>query len=676
MWHKLSIRWQLITLLTLVLTVVGAATFGLTYWFDVKERKVLALEQVDTLGRALQHDLLRALLNPQADVYSDISFRLSGFDSVAALAVLNAEGVEVYRHVRPDTLLPGDLLQRSSVEPYFSDDFLYIRQALEVDGYQYGEVVHYINLASYNTGLREHLISLLWIFALELIISLLVAMWIGQTYTRPFTELAQAMGSADVRKNRFSGVTTREQNEIGVLYQGYNEMIGEITRVTGDLTYLSEHDSLTGLYNRYAVDCALAECLQNTGSESHVLLSLDIDQFKLVNDNVGHVGGNELLKQLGQICQGSLTQDGLVARVGGDDFFILLRGLSEEEGIDQAQQLLDTLRDYHFPWDGDVFSVSACVGLIAFRPFEYTLEALQTAVDAAFYAAKGKGHNQLHVYRPDDDNVQQYSADVQAAGIIREALGTGPSCFELFAQAIVPLQKESDKISYEILLRLRNAQGEMVRPDDFLPTANRYQLMVSIDSYVFWRYLEMATACPKHIENLDFVNINLAGATLNNSVFHDKLREAVEHFDFPWQKLVLEVTETSAVGNLAQASDFIAYCRGLGMRVALDDFGTGMASFEYLKFLPLDIVKIDGSFIRDMITDPIDHAMVSYTHEISKLRGQETIAEFVECEEHLDALKAIGIDYGQGYHLGRPTPLIEWLDATVDEQGERSLNTA
>lgn len=666
MWHRLSIRWQLLALLTLVLSVVVTITLGLTYWFDVKERKALALEQVATLGRALQHDLVLAVVNPQADIYADISFRLTGFESVAALAVLDEKAVEIYRHVRSDTVIPADLLQRSSAAPYFSERFLYTRQALLVEGHQYGDVVYLIDLASYRTGLQEQLIGLLVLFPLELAISLLLAMWIARTYTRPFTELAQAMSAADVRNNRFPAVVTREQNEIGVLYRGYDEMIGQITRVTGELTYLSEHDSLTGLRNRYAIEQAMNACLQDAATQSHVLLALDINQFKLVNDNAGHVAGNELLKQIGRICETVVGAQGTVARVGGDDFFALLPDTGAAQGLAVARKLLDAFRDYRFPWDGEIYSVSACIGLVAFRPFEYTLEALQTAVDSAFYAAKAKGHHQLHVYHADDDQVQQYTADLQAAAIIREALNGGASRFELFAQAIMPLQLSTDKVSYEVLLRLRNAQGEMLSPDSFLPTADRYQLMTDIDCHVLWSYLEQATANPAHIEQLDFVNINLAGASLNNAVFQERLRDAIRKFAFPWRKLVLEVTETSAVGNLAKATDFIAFCRGMGIRVALDDFGTGMASFEYLKFLPLDIVKIDGSFVRDMLSDPVDFAMVRYAHEISKLRGQTTFAEFVEREEHVDALRKIGIDYGQGYYIGRPVPLRQWLQASLD----------
>lgn len=672
MWHKLSIRWQLVLLLTMLLSVVGMVSLVFTYSFDAKERKLLALEQVETLGRALQHDLVRALANPQADVFADISFRLNGFDSLAALAVIGNDRKEVYRHVRADTSLPQDLLQRSTAEPYFADDFLYMRQPLNVEGYQFGEVVYFVDLASYHTGLQAELVSLLTIFPLELAVCLLLALWIGRSYTRPFTELAAAMGAADVRNNRLPGVRTGQKNEIGVLYHGYNKMIDEIANVTSELTYLSEHDSLTGLYNRYAIERKISHCLQDASTSGNVLISLDIDQFKLVNDNAGHIAGDELLKHVGRICRSSLPQEAMVARTGGDDFLILMPGILEETAVTHTKRLLAALRAYRFRWDGDVFAISACGGLISFKPFEYTLENLQKAVDAAFYAAKAAGHNHLHIYHADDDNVQQYSADLHAAAAIREALNDGPSRFELFAQAIVPLQDESGHVNYEVLLRLRDAEHNLVRPDKFLATANRYQLMTDIDIHVFWNYLEMVTNCEAHLKHIGCVNINLAGATLNNSRFQDKFRDAVAHFDFPWEKLVLEVTETSAVGNLAKASDFIGYCRALGVQVALDDFGTGMASFEYLKYLPIDIVKIDGSFIRDMLSDPVDHAMVSYAHEISKLRGQKTVAEFIESEEQLQALKEIGIDYGQGYYLGVPSALSEWIDNSLKWQADES----
>ncbi len=660
MWKKISIRWQLIALLSLALILVQISTLSLDYLSDIEQRKTLAIEQAETLSFALQHDLVRAVIDPKADTFSDISFRVSGFESVVMLSVF-ANDTETFQYVREGFTPPEDLSLSTPTQPVFSDRYLHIREALSIDGYEFGQMYFLIDLKQYKTGLREQLINKLLIFPAELAIALILAWWIGKNYTRPFSTLARAMKQADVRQARFPKVETDAENEIGVMYDGYNQLTFEIARTTSNLKYLGEHDSLTGLLNRYAIEEKIAESLKNEQQPINVLLMLDVDQFKLINDAAGHAAGDELLKQLGQMISSNVPSDAFVGRISADDFMIILPGCKLLDGISRAESLIQAISDYRFTWKKEIFSVSVCIGIVSFMPNEYTPQSLTLAADTAFYAAKAKGHSQLSIYHAEDKKVQQYSTDVQTVATIKDALQEGEAHFELHAQAIVPLQKQTDLISYEILLRLKNAEGNMVYPDLFLPAANRYQMMVDIDSYVLWKYLETVTAYPEHIEKLAFVNINMGGSTLNNSDFQNRIRLAIERFDFPWNKLVLEVTETSAVGNLAQASDFICFCRELGIRVALDDFGTGMASFEYLKHLPLDVVKIDGSFVRDMLEDPVDLAMVSYVHDISKLRGQETIAEFVEKKAHVDELKKIGIDYGQGYFLEKPKPLIDWL---------------
>lgn len=662
MWHKISIRWQLIALMSLALVLVMLSILLTDYFSDIKQRKALALEQAATLSHALEQDLVRAILDPKADTYSDISFRVSGFESVMMLSVFNDSEREVFRYVREAFDPKSHQISFSDLEqPVFSDRFLHTRQPLVVDGYQFGHMLFLIDLQQYRTGLREQLISKATIFATELVIALLLAWWISKNYTRPFSTLAKAMKSADVTQLAFPRAETNAENEIGTLYQGYNQLTGEIIKTTEHLKYLGEHDSLTGLMNRYAIEQQIELALQEGVFEQSVLMLFDIDQFKLVNDGAGHAAGDELLKQLGHLLTEKLPESAKIARVGGDDFLILLPGSDTLIAKSLAEILIKTIDDFRYTRNDHIFNITACIGLVSFKPCEYTLQALSIAVDTAFYAAKTKGYGKINVYHPDDEKVQQYSRDVQTVAVLKDALEDGQARFELWAQAIVPFQKTTDNISYEILLRLKNADGEMVYPDLFLPAANRYQLMVAVDSYVLWKYLELASQHPEHVAKLDFVNINMSGATLNNPDFQEKIRLAIETFDFPWDKLVLEVTETSAVGNLALASDFIQYCRNLGIRVALDDFGTGMASFEYLKHLPLDVVKIDGSFVRDMLDDPVDLAMVSYVNEISKLRNQETIAEFVELQEHAEQLTKIGIDYGQGYHLEKPKPLSEWL---------------
>lgn len=663
MWQRLSIRTQLTLLMLILLTIVEIGTLSLVNWFDIKERQTLAIEQASTLERSLNNDLLKALLNTRADILSNISFRIEGFKSVDALQLYNKEHQPIFSFGEKKYLDNDHVTNLLTNKPFF-DSFgrLFVKTPVTADDYTYGEAVIVINPEQYNTRVKENFKTLLLIFPIELLIGFIIAWRISLYYTRPFEILADVIQRNDIEKNKFNKVKTIAKNEIGLLFSGYNQMISKIIKTTRVLRHQSNHDSLTGLLNRFAIEKEISIALQDEQSTSHVLLNVDLDQFKNVNDSVGHVAGDELLQLVAHHFINNLPASAYIARIGGDDFFILLKNTNKKQGLKIAELLIQDMNDFRFVWHGETLSISASIGLVVFKPFEYTLTELIKAADIAFYAAKSKGQNKLHVYEDNEQNEQQLKTEVHIASHIKEALKDGPSRFELFAQDIVPLQVETDKISYEILLRMWDSHGEFLPPDSFLPTAERYQLMVDIDIYVLTTYLDTICEQPEHIKKLHSVHINLAGGTLNNPDFQACVKRAIENYNFPWERLELEVTETSSIGNLVQAQEFIQYCKQHGIGFALDDFGTGMSSFEYLKNLPFDIVKIDGSFVRDMLTDPVDHAMIRYTSEISKLRNQETVAEYVETKEDVDELRKIGITYGQGYYLGKPRPLSEWLE--------------
>lgn len=664
MWRKLSIRTQLIVLMAILLTIVEIGTLTLVNWFDQQERQAIAIEQAQTLGRSLNNDLLKALLSPGADSYSDIAFRVTGFKSVDAMVLFDENNEAIFSHGNTQYSEQTQAQNLMLNQSWFSKEGrLFLKQPVQADDFIFGQVLIIINPEQYQTRLKEHLFTLILIFPVLLLIGLIIAWKISLLFTRPFSSLAEAMKNNDVKNNLYQPVSTDAQNEVKALFNGYNDMIGQIQKATCLMDYRSRHDSLTGLYNRYAIEQELLHALKNSenSDDCHVLLNIDLDQFKLINDSVGHTAGDELLKMLAHHLKHEIPKNITVARVGGDDFFLLIKNTDKLSATQFAQQQLERLKDFRFFWEGNAISISASIGMVAFKPYEYTLEELIKAADIAFYTAKEIGHNKLHIYSSQNLSNKQVSNDIIIAGHIKEALKEGPSRFELFAQAIVPLQYESDKLSYEVLIRMWDSNNEFLPPDCFLSTAERYHMMIDIDIFVLWTYLERVCQHPEHIAKLHSVHINLAGGTLNNPDFQDKLKEAINTFDFPWECLEMEITETSAVGNLAQASEFIHYCRQQGIGFALDDFGTGMSSFEYLKNLPFNVVKIDGSFVRDMLVDPVDHAMIRYTHDISQLRNQETVAEYVETEEDVVELRKIGITYGQGYHLGKPCPLSEWL---------------
>jgi len=661
MWQKLSIRSQLTLLMLLLLTIVEIATLSLINWLDIKERQTLSIEQAQTLSRSLNNDLLKALLNNRADILSDISFRIEGFKSVDALQVYNQNNQAVFLYGKKKFL--DNRAEKLRVDaPYFdSDGRLFIKTLISAETTTFGESIIVINPEQYNTRRKENFVTLLWIFPIEVFIGFIIAWRISLYYTKPFEILANAIQHNDIENNVFNQVKTIAKNEIGMLFSGYNQMISKIIKTTKVLRFQSSHDSLTGLFNRYAIEKEIETALKDSNSNSNIILNLDLDQFKNVNDSVGHMAGDELLQLVSHHLKSNLPESAKIARIGGDDFLILLTNTSKDTAIPLTEKLLQEFSDFRFVWNGETLSTSATICLVNFKPHEYTLTELFKTIDVDFYIAKSKGHNKLHIHEVNQKDNDLVNIEIHISNYIKEALKDGPSRFELYAQDIVPLQIETDKISYEILLRMWNSNNEFLPPDQFLPTAERYQLMVDIDIFVLTNYLNIIKTHRHHLDKLHSVHINLAGGTLNHPDFQSCVKELISTIDFPWHCLELEVTETSSIGNLVQAQEFIQYCKQHGIGFALDDFGTGMSSFEYLKNLPFDIVKIDGSFVRDMLIDPVDNAMIRYTHEISKLRNQETVAEYVETQADVDELRRIGITYGQGYFLGKPRPLTDWI---------------
>lgn len=660
MWQKLSIRAQLMMLMFVLLLGIQITTLILINWFDHKERQVIAAEQAQTLANSLNNDFLKTILNPTTDNFAEMSFRIAAYHPVDAVRISNLKQQPIYDYHKEDYGGSLDQLLLSPDQSMFDGAHLFLKMPVQADSHVFGYALIVIDPQQYETQVEDRFMTLMWIFPIELLLGLLVARRISIRFTRPFAQLAQAMQHQQLLSDEDS-VVNKAENEVGQLFSGYNQMMLNIQQSAEALRYQSTHDDLTGLWNRFAMEQALKTCLADKNIALSHLLKLDLDQFKLVNDQYGYEAGDALLKVLSQSLQAAVPVHASVARLGGDDFLMLLPDTDIDRVNAIAQDVLTLLHDYRFVWQGQAISVSGSIGLVSFKPNEYTLSELGKAADTAFYIAKSSGRNHLHVYSADDAHTQQFDRDIQVAGYIKEALGNGPSRFELFAQAIVPLQHETEQIGYEILIRLWDSNGRFISPDDFLPTAERHQLMVDIDRYVLTTYLSLVTQYPNHVAQLHIAHVNLAGGSLNHPDFQKALKQAINQVNFPWHKLALEVTETSAVGNLSQAIDFIRECQVIGIEFALDDFGTGMSSFEYLKHLPFDVVKIDGSFIKDMHKDPLDLAVIRYIHEISQLRQQETVAEYVETAQDVDALKKIGITYGQGYFLGKPKPLSEWL---------------
>ncbi len=657
MWSKFSIKIQLIIFMSLIVIAVEAATLFFVLNIQKEENNKNAIIEAKAITKSLNNDLLKYLLNPSADMLSDITFRLSAFEKIKGMILFDESNKAIYKY--------GEIknsFQKLEKDIFFDSDELLIRTPLVADGYSFGNTLLDIDLTSFKIKQEQITFAILIIFPFALLFGLFLSLFLSRSYTKPFLTLINSMRKSDPVKDNIIKVETEANNEIKELFTGFNDLMTQISSSTKQLHFQATHDQLTNIYNRYFIENEIQNALKSSNKEGYNLIYIDLDQFKLINDSAGYEVGDKLLKMLVIHYQAILPKDSIFARIDGDEFMVLLKSNSFEEAKTFLNNSLQRLSDFRFSNKSETFSISASMSLIHFKAFQFTLKELLKASSSSLYSAKSKGRNKSHIYDANDENIKRFSIELDTAKYIKEALGSGPSRFELFAQDIVPLQYKSDKIGYEILIRMWDKDNNFISPADFLPTAERYQLMADIDIYVLWTYLEMVTQNKEHIEKLHCAHINLAGSSLNNIDFQNKVKEAIEYFDFPWEKLELEITESSAIGSFNTANEFISWIKSKKIGLALDDFGTGMASFEYLKNMPFDVVKIDGSFVKDMHIDPTDKAVIKYIQEIASLKNQETVAEYVETKEDVEELTKIGVTYGQGYYLGKPRALSSWLE--------------
>ncbi|MCP8899727.1 putative bifunctional diguanylate cyclase/phosphodiesterase [Gilvimarinus xylanilyticus] len=442
------------------------------------------------------------------------------------------------------------------------------------------------------------------------------------------------------------------------------EDISESRRLSKELNFQATHDVLTGLYNRRAFERRLGESFKRARVEgtSHALCFIDLDQFKVVNDTSGHFAGDRLLQQVVDVFRRELRDCDMFARLGGDEFAMVLENCSLEAAEKVAEKLRAALEEFHFSWDGHSYNISCSIGVVAISATAQNTESIMRAADIACYLAKDKGRNRVYVSRENDQFQQQREGEMHWLGRIREAMENDRLFLD--AQRIAPLQQETDLLSYEVLVRLRDESGKIVSPAAFLPAAERFGAANQIDRWVIEHTLSLLAAHPKHLQKLAKCHINLSGVSLDQPEFYTFVVQCFERYPVPPEKICFEVTETAAVNNLLEAIALMEALGEIGCSFALDDFGTGLSSFSYLRRLPVDTLKIDGVFVRDIVDDKTDLAMVRAINEVGQTLSKSTIAEFVENDECLQLLKAMGVDYAQGFGVHKPSSLIELLKET------------
>ena len=437
-----------------------------------------------------------------------------------------------------------------------------------------------------------------------------------------------------------------------------NEDITEQHNLSRKLTHQASHDALTGLVNRREFEERLRRVLRSSqiGKTENALCYLDLDQFKLINDTCGHLAGDEMLRKIGALLEGEVRQRDTLARLGGDEFGVLMEHCSLANAERIANSLLHEIGKYRFVWEGQSFSIGASLGVVPVLTGEQEFGEVLKAADAACYAAKDAGRNRVFVYHPDDQELAHRRGEMQWVTRLSNALAENR--FRLFAQAIYPVQQHTRSPNcYEVLLRMEGECGELVLPGAFLPAAERFGLSQQVDHWVVAVVLHWLASHPDASARVDFLSVNLSGQSLSNTAFTEFLIAELTRNHVAANKLCFEITETAVISNLSTAKLFLRELRELGCRIALDDFGSGLSSFAYLKALPVDFIKIDGLFVKDIEQDAIDKAMVASINDIGHIMGIHTIAEFVENDAILAILASIGVDMAQGYGLGRPLPI-------------------
>ena len=425
-----------------------------------------------------------------------------------------------------------------------------------------------------------------------------------------------------------------------------------------NLSWQATHDALTGLANRREFESRLEQVLQQVARQQsgrHALMFLDLDQFKLVNDTCGHAAGDELLRHICALLQSDLREGDTLARLGGDEFGILLENCPAAAAEKIAESLRHTVQNLHFVWKGRPFMTTVSIGLVHISQAPTTLETSLRAADMACYMAKEKGRNRVQVYHADDSELSVRFGEMAWVQRLHMALEENRFC--LYAQEISPLgHTDAGNGHIEILLRLHDEAGRIILPDSFIPAAERYGLMTSLDRWVVENVFKIIARCMNERPGrpMAMCAINLSGITIGDDEFLSFLREKFATYSIPAEMICFEITETSAIANLGSAIRFINELKALGCQFSLDDFCAGMSSFAYLKHLPVDFLKIDGSFVKDMLDDPINRAMVEVINHIGHVMGKRTIAEFVETPQIQQALLEIGVDYAQGYLIERP----------------------
>ena len=489
--------------------------------------------------------------------------------------------------------------------------------------------------------------------------------------------LRQAIGvSAHTQLVTRDGRHIAVEDSAAPIWSNEGEILGAVVvfrdvsherKLTRELSWNASHDTLTGLINRREFEAQIAAALHSSKDEGHehALLYMDLDQFKIVNDTCGHGAGDLLLQLLAKMLQAQMRDSDILARLGGDELGVLLPHCPLGQAMRIADDLRQSIKNFRFVWQSNSFELGVSIGVVQINDSSKSMTELLIAADQACYLAKERGRNRVHLYQESDLRLAQRHGEMLWVSRLTEAFERHN--FRLYAQPIVSLNSHPESHD-EVLIRIQNGKDDLILPGAFIPAAERYDMMVAIDRWVIQavcRHVQSVrdslTPEQAYIDGRQPApaqySINLSGTSLGDEGLHDYILEQFSRYDIAPEQICFEITETAVIANLPKAQTFMDKLKTLGCRFSLDDFGSGLSSFAYLKALPVDFLKIDGVFIRDIASNAINRAMVKAINEVGHVMGIRTVAEYVEDEPTLATVRDLGIDYAQGYAVGELRPL-------------------
>jgi len=434
--------------------------------------------------------------------------------------------------------------------------------------------------------------------------------------------------------------------------------------LTRKLSYQARHDPLTKLFNRPEMERQLAQLEASVqDGHHHAFCYVDLDKFQIVNDTCGHAVGDKLLAELGQYLQANMRPGDTLGRLGGDEFGILMVDVSLHEAEGLAETLCNAIERFRFTWEGKQFSLEASAGVAPIDSHSRDIHPVVAADTACAFAKQG-GSRRVVCYSADNEDLRQHRALLAWVPRIRAALAENRLC--IYCQPIVPLCQDDGKRRFEVLVRMVDENGRLAPPGEFIPAAEHFGLMPALDLWVIRTTLAWLEGHPEALATIAHCGINLSGASIGETDFRAGFQTLLMHTQVPLDQLCFEITETAAIYHLDRVGDFVASLRSLGAKAALDDFGVGLSSFGYLKQVPVDYIKVDGSFITHILDNPVDAAMVRAIHEVAQAMGVQSIAEYVENSAVAQHLGTLGIAYGQGWHFGKPIPIDEYFASAAN----------